>query len=257
MIGLKRLKILFLLLFCTILFFISKQISENPDVFFEMLSEELENTVAKVEENLPWPFSNGVKVQMDVPLENQFDAPSLQNGCEITALSMLLQYYGYNVNKNQLANQLNYVPLKVDNTHYGDPNEGFVGNIKEGNQAMGVWSAPIKAVAEQVVGHNYIVHNEALSFEQLKNLISQSTPVWILATLELKVPHEQDFRRWPTLNGVRKVTPKIHSVVITGINGRYFYVNDPFGYKNRRVKQTDLQQIFESLGNQAIYLEKK
>ncbi|EOT41947.1 hypothetical protein I568_01681 [Enterococcus columbae DSM 7374 = ATCC 51263] len=161
-------KILFLSLFCTFLFFISKQIVVNPDLFFENLSRLLVDTMAKVEGNLPWPFSNGVKVQMDVPLENQFEKPSLQNGCEITALSMLLQYYGHNVNKNQLANQLYYVPLKVDNTHYDDPNEGFVGNIKEINQAMCVWFSPIKAVAGQVVGNSYIVHNEYLSFKQLK-----------------------------------------------------------------------------------------
>lgn len=96
-------KILFLSLFCTFLFFISKQIIVNPDLFFEDLSELLVDTMAKVEENLPWPFSNGVKVQMDVPLENQFDEPSLQNGCEITALSMLLQYYGYEEDNTIIA----------------------------------------------------------------------------------------------------------------------------------------------------------
>lgn len=29
------------------------------------------------------------EVLLDVPLESQFDSPSLENGCEVTSLSML------------------------------------------------------------------------------------------------------------------------------------------------------------------------
>ena len=55
---------------------------------------------------------------LDVPLENQFDAPALENGCEVTSLSMLLAYYGYTTTKNQLADQLTYVPVfNADGTH--------------------------------------------------------------------------------------------------------------------------------------------
>ncbi|CAI3354126.1 C39 family peptidase [Enterococcus cecorum] len=248
----KTKKLALLLLLCILLLFFFLRLKDNHSPIVDDLVTQLENTVVGLEVK----FSFGPKVQMDVPLESQFDEPSLQNGCEITALSMLLRYYGYHVNKNQLAKQLNYVPLKVDDTYYGDPNEGFVGNIKEGKQAMGAWSAPIKAVAEQIVGDNYTVHDEPISFTKLKKLINQSTPVWILATLELKVPSDSDFIEWPTKNGTRIVTPKIHSAVITGMHGQYFYVNDPYGYKNRRVKQKDLQQIYERMGCQLIYLEK-
>lgn len=86
---------------------------------------------------------------MDVPLENQFTEPALENGCEVTALSMLLQFYGYQVDKNQLAELLDYVPLYEDETHRGDPREGFVGNIYGGDEAMGVWVEPIAKVAKK------------------------------------------------------------------------------------------------------------
>lgn len=122
----KAKKLALLLLLCILLLFFFLRLKDNHSPIVEDLVTQLENTVVGLEEK----FSLGPKVQMDVPLENQFDEPSLQNGCEITALSMLLKYYGYPVNKNQLAEQLNYVPLKVDDTYYGDPNEGFVGNIK-------------------------------------------------------------------------------------------------------------------------------
>lgn len=32
------------------------------------------------------------EVLLDVPLESQFDSPSLENGCEVTSLSMLLSF---------------------------------------------------------------------------------------------------------------------------------------------------------------------
>ena len=51
------------------------------------------------------------EVLLDVPLESQFDSPSLENGCEVTSLSMLLSFYGYETTKNQLAEQLDYVPV--------------------------------------------------------------------------------------------------------------------------------------------------
>ncbi len=52
---------------------------------------------------------------------------------------MLLSFYGYETTKNQLAEQLDYVPVfNADGTH-GDPNEGFVGDISGGDWAMGVY----------------------------------------------------------------------------------------------------------------------
>ena len=39
------------------------------------------------------------EVLLDVPLESQFDSPSLENGCEVTSLSMLLSFYGYETTK--------------------------------------------------------------------------------------------------------------------------------------------------------------
>ena len=91
------------------------------------------------------------QVLLDVPLENQLEEPALENGCEVTSLSMLLSYYGYQTSKNQLAKQLNYVPVfNADGTH-GDPNEGFVGDITGGDWAMGVYVPPIASLAQQIV----------------------------------------------------------------------------------------------------------
>ncbi|MFM2488745.1 C39 family peptidase [Enterococcus avium] len=49
---------------------------------------------------------------LDVPLEDQYGGEiMMENGCEITALSMLLNYYGYETDKNELVDLLDFVPL--------------------------------------------------------------------------------------------------------------------------------------------------
>jgi uncharacterized protein YvpB len=73
------------------------------------------------------------KLILDVPLIAQ--NPELKYGCEVTSLAMVLQYAGIKVNKTELANS-----IKKDNDpliigkggnieHWGDPNDGFVGDI--------------------------------------------------------------------------------------------------------------------------------
>ena len=69
------------------------------------------------------------KIVLDVPLESQFDDVALENGCEVTALSMLLQYYGYDTDKNELADELDYQPLYTESGNHGNPHLGFVGDI--------------------------------------------------------------------------------------------------------------------------------
>lgn len=61
------------------------------------------------------------KIVLDVPLESQFDDVALENGCEVTALSMLLQYYGYDTDKNELADELDYQPLYTESGNHGIP----------------------------------------------------------------------------------------------------------------------------------------
>lgn len=60
--------------------------------------------------------------RLNVPLENQL--PDLPNGCEVTSLSMLLNYYDIKVNKYDLADNIAHVDSFTDNGKYrGNPNQ--------------------------------------------------------------------------------------------------------------------------------------
>ena len=54
----------------------------------------------KIDNEFNW-ISMKEEQKLNVPIENQM--PDLPNGCEVTSLSMLMNYYGIRVTKNELA----------------------------------------------------------------------------------------------------------------------------------------------------------
>ena len=196
---------------------------------------------------------------MDVPLESQFDGDALENGCEVTSLSMLLQYYGYDTSKNELADELDYQPLFTESGNHGDPHLGFVGDITGGDEAMGVAVEPIAKLAREYVGDDYrVVAGEKNSFNKIINVVASGKPVWIVATVDFQVPTDDDWLLWETDQGSIYVTPLIHSAVITGFDREkeIVYVNDPYGYQNREIDWSDLKKIYQESDQQSLYLEK-
>ncbi|MCO6530367.1 MAG: C39 family peptidase, partial [Lactobacillus sp.] len=86
--------------------------------------------------------------KLDVPLENQY--PDLPNGCEVTSLSMLLQYYGIKVNKLDLSENIKHVASYTDNGQYrGNPHVGFVGYMSQANAGWCVYNEPLEQVARK------------------------------------------------------------------------------------------------------------
>lgn len=199
-------------------------------------------------------------LKLDVPLESQFSGDALDNGCEVTALSMLLRYYGYDTNKNKLANELDYQPLYTESGKHGNPHLGFVGDITGGDEAMGVAVEPIAKLAKKYVTDTYqVVSSKKTSFNEIMKIVADNTPVWIVATVDFQVPTDNDFILWETDQGSMYVTPLIHAAVITGFDRtkKIVYVNDPYGHKNRQVSWSDLEKIYNQTNQQSLYLEKK
>ncbi|WP_171839627.1 C39 family peptidase, partial [Listeria monocytogenes] len=56
--------------------------------------------------------------------------------------------------------------------------------------------------------------------------------------------------------GKKKITYSMHSVIITGFDKNNFYINDPYGHKNRAVKRSVLEEGWSAMGKQAIYLSR-
>ena len=96
---------------------------------------------------LPLALNKEANVKLDVPFHKQERPLS----CEIATLRMALNYYGLRVSENELLAQL---PFETSSSRrpgniWGDPNEGFVGDIngRMPNSGYGVYEKPIAEVA--------------------------------------------------------------------------------------------------------------
>ncbi|KAF1297610.1 hypothetical protein BAU15_07420 [Enterococcus sp. JM4C] len=192
---------------------------------------------------------------LDVPLESQFTEVALENGCEVTALSMLLRYFDYSVDKNSLADQLSYVPVMVDSVYHGNPHDGFVGNITGGLAAMGVAVEPIATLAKKIVGtEKEVISGSDINFSEIEKELKTGNPVWVITTLDFQIPTANDWLTWQTRSGTIDVCRLCHAVIVTGITDKYVYVNDPYGYKNRKVAIKKFRKAYEVMGKQMLYL---
>lgn len=189
---------------------------------------------------------------LDVPLLNQMDAPRLYNGCEVTSLAMILLYAGYDVTKNDLADQIANVPLNYDNGLHGDPNEGFVGDMPNG-PGLGVYHGPVMDVAKQVAGDKAVDMTGKSVEEAIYQPLDNGIPVWIITTASLAPV--SDMQTWDTPNGEVDVTYSVHSVAVTGYTEDTVFINNPYGQKDQEVDRENFEKAWEQLGSQAIYIE--
>ncbi|WP_139186969.1 C39 family peptidase [Sediminibacillus halophilus] len=192
------------------------------------------------------------KLPLDVPLIEQMAAPRLYNGCEVTSLAMILNYHGIDVTKNELAENVNVVPLTYENGLKGDPNEGFVGNMADG-PGLGVYHGPMLDLAKQYVDDR-AVDLTGSSPDAIYQSLDKGLPVWIITTSSFAPVG--GFETWQTPNGEIEVTYSLHSVAVTGYEDEYVYINDPYGGKNKQVDRDNFEKAWEQMGSQAIVIEK-
>lgn len=190
----------------------------------------------------------------DVPLILQ--KPELDRGCEVTSLAMLLQYAGVEVDKMELAEKVkkDRTPYRNDNGtyYYGNPNDGFVGDIYTFNKmGYGVYHGPIAELAEEYLPGK-IRDISGGSFEEavLKPL-SDGKPVWIIINAKYQKLPESEFRTWNTPSGQVQITWSEHSVVVTGYDEDYVYFNDPLGVA-KKAERTGFEAAWVQMGAQAI-----
>lgn len=188
---------------------------------------------------------------LDVPLLNQMDQPMLYNGCEVTSLAMIFNFYGVNVTKNELADNIKKVPFTYSNGQKGNPNAGFVGDMAHG-PGLGVYNGPVLELAQKYVGER-AVNLTGSPFTDLLKKVSQGHPVWIITTT--RFAPVSVFQTWNTPQGKIDITFSEHSVVITGYDENYIYVNDPYGVKNKKLDRANFIKAWEQMGKQAIVIE--
>lgn len=211
-------------------------------------TEELEMSYQRhLKENNLGRLPSNIKI--DVPLILQ--QPELDRGCEVTSLAMLLQFDGVEIDKLTLAKEIKKVPFE-ENGLRGNMNEGFVGNMYTFNQpGLGVYHDPIMNLGLKYSNNLLDISGEP--FEKVLRFLANGKPVWVISTSTFTKLPEYHFQIWNTHAGEMKVTYKEHSVVLTGYDENFIYINDPLHQKkNRKIDRIQFKQGWEQMGSQAI-----
>lgn len=192
---------------------------------------------------------------IDVPLTNQL--PELRNGCEITSLTMLLNYNGITIDKNYLAKEvkMDSTPLVLDLSGniltWGDPNDGFVGDMI-GYNADGYSIYP-KALLPLV---NKYMNNAGkdltgVTIDTLKNYLIHKKPILVWVTYDFSIP--DNFITWTKNGKIIKATFDQHCILLTGYDESNFYYNDPMdSEKNLAIDIETFEEVWNSMGNLAL-----
>lgn len=185
----------------------------------------------------------------NIPVQWISQYPELPTGCEVTCLTMLMNYYGYPVTKTVMASE--YLPKGE-----GDFREKFVGNPFS-EQGFGCYAKPIVTAANRYFKEKNVqaraVNISNSSFETLLDYVRMGIPVITWNTMNMQPSY--DTRSWETEKGTVTWRAPEHCVVLIGYNleARTVWVADPVvGIVERDLEL--FQHRYQELYSQAVYI---
>ena len=219
---------------------------------------DLSKNTIEVKEQVGQPDHDKLpeSARLDVPSLSQL--PELYNGCEITSLTMILQYAGLDTDKETMARLLDQDTTQLvqsaDGTivSWGNPHKGFVGDISGNAKGYGVYHEPIASLI------NSIAKDQALDltgkpFEEVLAQVADGKPVLVWTNSSFGPLASGNWITWDSPDGPVSATWKEHAVVLTGYDGETLYINDPLdGSKDKKVNRGLFEQSWEQMGEQAV-----
>lgn len=218
-------------------------------------TQDLKNFGVTIEEkNLAPKNVKKEKELLDVPLIRQ--NPELKYGCEVTSLSMVLQYAGVHVTKLQLAKEIvkDLDPVKKtkngDITEWGNPAHGFVGDITGKHMGYAVFDEPIYDLMEKYLPER-AVNLTGKSFSEVLKQVEHKRPVVIWATGDYRLPDR--WESWKHGNETIITPLDLHAVVLVGYDSKHVYLNDPLsGKKTVKVNKERFIDSWVALKKRAV-----
>lgn len=219
-------------------------------------SQDKDYNANETEENDSQEVINTIEIpnskKLDVPLINQL--PELYNGCEITSLTMMLNYIGIDVDKMTLAEEVKKDPTPIIRsgdviTSWGDPQYGFVGSIS-GNTGVGyaVYPEPLIPLINDYTDDRG-VNLTGKSLDTLKQYLASDHPIIVWVTADWTMP---SFITWTKNDKTIHATFSEHAVLLTGFDENYFYFNDPLANKKSYVSINTFESVWTAMGSMAV-----
>ncbi|WP_156288918.1 C39 family peptidase [Oceanobacillus salinisoli] len=159
-------------------------------------------------------------ILLNVPIISQ--QPELPTGCEITAVTMMLQYKGVDLDKLTLAKEMP--------RHPEDPNLGYVGDpfTPEG---WTVYPPALINLIEKYAGS--AIDLTDTSNDKLEEYLSNDKPVVVLVA---------------SMHGFT-----VHALTLTGFDEDHYYYNDPWtAEKDVKITKEIFHKIWEGQNKRAV-----
>lgn len=230
-----------------------EQTGELSEQTKEFIVFDPENPLIRIE-----TFNANTTESLAVPIVKQ--NPELPNGCEITSLTAILNYYGIDIDKMTLTNE--YLPTapvtNKGNQLYGpDPYKAYAGDPTKKSDGYYVFADPIVEVANQVLfekNSNYKALNLSdVTREEILAYVNSGVPVLTWTTIDWKKPLTNG--HW-IIEGTNKKHPifmNLHAVVLTGYaDGKVTIMNPLSG--NETIDEKVFFNTFKALGSHAVVI---
>lgn len=221
-------------------------------------AEETQTQTAEIAESIGFD-GNSAYIAMELILQE----PELPTGCEITALTMLLNYYGYEVDKLTMADE--YLPKKAPmfidkgEESYGENFNNFFLGDPRSNQAFGCFAPALTAAAENYLtangGRHTALNISGCTAHTLYEYVARGIPVVCWGTNGLIKP--ELYRSWKDIDTGEQLDWYLHEhcFVLTGFDTERGKVtlNDPVkGIKEFNMER--FEQRFNEMGCNALIL---
>ncbi|WP_246092754.1 C39 family peptidase [Terrilactibacillus laevilacticus] len=228
---------------------------DHESSVFSIIYNKLKATVTTISDVASTEVSKITvnEIKLNAPQIQQ--KPDLPRGCEVTSLAMMLQYAGIKADKMTLASQIKKVPYQ-SNGLYGNPNDGFVGDMYRMNQpGYGVYHKPLANLGNRYLS-NGIIDLTGQSFESVLDQLRKKIPVVVITNASFKPLPNSSFTTWDTSSGKVKISFHEHAVLVTGFDDENIYFNNPLGKKNASANREAFIKAWEQMGRQAISYQK-
>ena len=187
-----------------------------------------------------------------VPTILQF--PKYPTGCESVALTILLNYHGYDVSVDDVISKLKLgsKPFLKENIWYGgNPELEFIGSPYD-RESYGVYEKPIYDVAK--VYSNNVVMGTGKSLTSVLEIVKNGNPVMVWISYNLTVPYiSASWIYEPTMEKIEWKSGE-HAVVIIGYNSKQVIASDPYSGSVKYFNRSTFENRYNYFGKKNIYL---
>lgn len=183
---------------------------------------------------------------------NQYEI-GYPTGCESAALTILLNYWGYNVSVKEVADLLKKgeAPHYENNVRYGgNPYIEFIGNPTD-PYSYGVYDKPIEDVANIIKPG--IINATGITLNEVLEIVKQNRPVIVWNTMNLALPYISDSWIYKKTNEKINWLSSLHAIVVIGYNDNNIITSDTLTGTIRYFNRQVFENRYNSFGKRALY----